>query len=135
MNQTDTISTRDCCEGYIYRNGDCFPINPEHPCYNLTCQEHDAECVVVKRCGHNVAIFMKDDEIVRDCHPPGYLNLLACVDKCPLDVCNPSLCPKLAHSEVVCDVIRGCPCKPLWRRKRDQAVMDCTTGEVQKPCN
>ena len=134
-NTTVIMPTTTCCQGYELRGGMCLQKDPDHPCKDLSCTVEGAECFMVKRCGHKLAVFMKDNEIMEDCHQPGYLDLLSCPGRCQPDPCHPSQCPTLNSTEVVCITNRECSCKATWLRKHDWAEMDCLTGQVKEVCS
>ena len=103
-----------------------------------------SECVAVKNeCGHKIAVFMnfmntEEGEIVEECHPPGYLDILDCSKYgagCSNDTCSKSKCPKLKSMDVLCVIADMCSCEEKWLRRHDWKEMDCLTGQVKNPCN
>ena len=134
INRTHYVETRRCCDGYkgIDCNERIAPvIDPENPCANLTCDDNPtAQCVVVKKCGRNLPVFLDELRHIAECKngQPIDTDLLTCSGVCTENPCEGKRCP--AQPEALClSINTGCECKALWVLPTSGAEVKCETGE------
>lgn len=125
--------TYKCCEGYELVGPRCVKniSSAANPCGgNVTCiNVPDAQCTVYKKCGKEIALFMKDGSIVTECHNGGSMDPLSCSGVCVQDPCEYAECPAFGRDEVLC-FVTGCDCQATWIHLKDKAEVNCQTGEV-----
>ena len=88
-----------------------------------------AECVIFKKCGEEIALYIHDGKIARDCHTKEYLDSLYCSDSCVQDPCMNVDCPAFNRSEVLC-FTSSCGCQATWIHTEDRTEVNCETGDV-----
>lgn len=122
-----------CCKGYKLEGPLCVPEDKGvvNPCGNVTCKAVPrAQCVVFKKCGKEIALFMDQGSIVTECHNGGNTsNPLSCSGVCVQDPCLDAKCLAFNRSEVLC-FVSGCDCQATWIHLSDRAEVDCLSGEV-----
>lgn len=104
--------------------------NPVNPCGNLSCAAvPEAQCIIFKKCGKEVALFMHQGSIVSKCNEDVIVDPLSCSGVCVQDPCLAAECPAFDRSEVSC-FISGCDCKPIWIHVKDRAEVNCQSGQA-----